>query len=463
MSAGAAEATNDRSLTLFVHGIGRQARESIERAKCLAEQFADLPLKVVDIAEDPAAAESGLVLVVPSLVLHSKGRPDRVIAGDLPGLSELAEHLGLVTPAPAEPLFTERALSQIWESNPDGVVVVDDDGKICFLNHACEVLLGRPAADLMGTPLAFHVAADGPTELEVPRGSQIATVELRTAPTIWDGRPAIIATLRDVTERKLMVDELRRTRAELARSNEDLDRVAAVAAHDLKTPLTVITGASELLAELYGDTSGYGPELVASITRSVSKMAALLDGVLEAARPGEGTVQPTDLGSLVRDVEHVLSEQLAAAGATLGVGPLPTVLVDPIQMMELFQNLISNAIKYRAHERPLHIEVSSDEIGDEVVISVADNGIGIGTDDRERVFTVFDRLPEGESQAIGHGIGLSICRRVVERHDGRIWIEGDGVGSTFKFSLPSRRVVGGGRKALEESGARSEGFEPPTF
>lgn len=442
-TAEAEEPIEELSLTLFVHGGGSQARKNIERAHGVAELFEHLRLKVVDIGEDPAAAESALILVVPSLVLDRNGIRDRIVAGDLPPVPKLVEHLGLVTRTPGVAVLRERAISLIWESNPDGVVVVDDDGKICFLNGACEELLGRKAADLIGTPLDFHVAADGPTELEIPRGSGVATVELRTAETVWEGQPAVIATLRDVTEQKLMLDELHRTRAELARSNEDLERFAAVAAHDLKAPLTVMTGAAELLEEFYGESEGHGPELVAAIRRSAAKMDALLDGVLDAARAGsELEVAATDLGAVIREVGRVLREQFEAAGGELVVaGAMPRMMVDPIQMTELFQNLISNAVKYRSKARPLRIEVSSLEADSEVVISVRDNGIGIEAADRERVFTIFDRLPLGEQQAEGHGLGLSICRRVAERHGGRIWVDGDGVGATIKFSLPADRLV----------------------
>lgn len=427
------------TLTLFVAGRGEQSQASILCARQLAGLFDDLALRVIDIVEDPAAAEAGLVLVVPSLVLGRPGQRDQIVAGALPSAVELAGHFGLVAPAqPVAPSEREHAISRIWESNPDGMLVIDAEGTVCFLNEACETLLGRPAAELIGTPLDFHLAPDGPTELEIPREGQSSTVELRTAQTVWDGRPAVMATLRDVTERKHLLDELLRTRAELTRSNEDLERFAAIVAHDLKTPLVVIKGAADMLGEVHRGVSKVdGKDFIDMIMRSVTRMTLLLDAVLDAAHAGADLdLQPTDLGPLVREVATTLHEQIVAAGATVELGPLPTVLVDPTQMTAVFQNLLANAIKYRSSQRALHVEVSSEEADGGVVITMSDNGIGIDAGDRERVFTMLDRLPSGRRQAEGHGIGLSVCKRVVERHGGRIWVDGQAEGTSFRFFLP---------------------------
>ncbi len=159
----------------------------------------------------------------------------------------------------------------------------------------------------------------------------------------------------------------------------------------------------------------------------------LVDGVLDYARSGELVVEKVSLRDVTADVAADLRPQLAAAGATLVVGELPDVRADPRQLRRVLQNLVGNALKFRGEDPP-RVEIAADRGREEWVVSVRDNGIGIDREDARRVFAMFSRV---QRRVEGSGIGLAVCRRVVEAHGGRIWVEpAEGGGSAFHFTLP---------------------------
>jgi signal transduction histidine kinase len=175
------------------------------------------------------------------------------------------------------------------------------------------------------------------------------------------------------------------------------------------------------------------PEVLALLRASTERARGLIDGVLTYARAGELTNERVALSSVMADVADDLRPSLAAAGATLDVGDLPEVEGDARQLRRLLQNLVGNAVKFRA-DAPPRVEVSAHDGSEGWVVTVRDNGIGVDSEHASRIFAMFARL-NGETE--GTGIGLAVCRRVVEAHGGRIWVEqAEGGGSAFRFTLP---------------------------
>jgi light-regulated signal transduction histidine kinase (bacteriophytochrome) len=246
---------------------------------------------------------------------------------------------------------------------------------------------------------------------------------------------------RRMVERSLSLtsQELNERNQELARSNADLRQFTYVVSHDLQEPLRSVTGYAQLLARRYrGQLDPRADELIEGAVDGARRMQIFIRDLLAYSRIGFDRVQlvPTAM-EVIRD--HALSNLTAAieeAGAAIESEPLPVVVGDPNQLVQLLQNLIANSIKFRRDEPPrVHLRAERD--GARWRFAVADNGIGIPDGARDRVFQIFQRLHPMDAYP-GTGIGLAIASRIVERHRGRIWIESEvGKGATFWFSLPA--------------------------
>jgi signal transduction histidine kinase len=244
-----------------------------------------------------------------------------------------------------------------------------------------------------------------------------------------------------------------RTR-ELQQMNEELQQFAYVASHDLQEPLRTITSFTQLLATRYsGKLDEDADEFITYIVTSSRRMTDLISGLLALVRLRK-TGQPTGAVSfekLLTDAETSLQASIRESEARIEHTPLPSLAVDTVQITQLFQNLISNAIKYRRSESPV-VKVSAKRTASEWVISVADNGQGFEQQYAERIFGLFQRLHSREVE--GTGMGLSISRKIVERHGGRIWAESEvGRGSTFHFSLPISLEVTRSAQTLKPAAA----------
>jgi signal transduction histidine kinase len=246
-----------------------------------------------------------------------------------------------------------------------------------------------------------------------------------------------------------MLANLRQRTQELARSNADLEEFAYVVSHDLKEPLRSVSGFVELLNRRYREQ--LDPTARGYIDRSLAgaeRMKALIDDLLLYARTSTGprTLQRVDTSAVVQDVLSALAKSIREAEARVEVGSLPVIQAEPPQIARLFQNLIANAIKFRRDEPPvirISAEVEPGARPDEEAwrFSVQDNGIGIESQYAERVFQVFKRL-HAQDEYPGTGIGLSICKKIAERHGGRIWLESEpGAGTTFHFTIAHRRAA----------------------
>ncbi|HYO67099.1 MAG TPA: ATP-binding protein [Archangium sp.] len=233
--------------------------------------------------------------------------------------------------------------------------------------------------------------------------------------------------------------ELAQRAQELSRSNADLEQFAYVASHDLPEPLRRVASYVQLLSRRYkGKLDADADAFIRYAVDGATRMQALINDLLAYSRVGTRGKEPVPVPvPLERSVERALSHlhlALRESGAEVEVEPLPWVKGDESQLAQLLQNLVGNAVKFRG-ERPARIRVSAQQEGDTVTVAVEDNGIGIEPQYYERIFAIFQRL-HGKEEYPGTGIGLSICKKIVERHGGRIWVESTpGQGSTFRFTL----------------------------
>jgi signal transduction histidine kinase len=241
-----------------------------------------------------------------------------------------------------------------------------------------------------------------------------------------------------LVENTEMLDRLRVTGADLLRSNQELEQFAYVASHDLQEPLRKVSSFAQLLATRYqGKLDGDADEFIGYMVDGVQRMQALIQNLLAYSRLGRKG-QPfaiTDSNAILKQSLSNLQGAIEESGAVVTTDLLPTVLADGTQLVQLFQNLIGNAIKFHGPEKPL-IHVRAESNGPEWSFSVRDNGIGIDRQYAERIFVIFQRL-HSRAEYPGTGIGLAFCKKIVERHGGRIWLGPEpGPGATFWFTLP---------------------------
>ncbi|MEB3180300.1 MAG: PAS domain S-box protein [Nostocaceae cyanobacterium] len=242
----------------------------------------------------------------------------------------------------------------------------------------------------------------------------------------------------EITELKRTEKEIKAANAELTRSNQELENFAYVASHDLQEPLRKINSFADLLAESYGGELGErGDRYINYITDGVTRMKALIQDLLLYSRVGrlELKKQPTDLNAVLSQVKADLSLAIAQSNAVITASVLPTVEANPIQMGQLLQNLLANGIKF-TRDIPPEIHIAAELHLTEWLISIRDNGIGIKPEYTEQIFVIFQRL-HSRNKYPGTGIGLAVCRKIIERHGGKIWVESEpGKGSIFYFTLP---------------------------
>ena len=277
---------------------------------------------------------------------------------------------------------------------------------------------------------------------EAVRWANVTVSAMRDA----NGTPQyLVCAIEDISQRKLVqellqasLDTQTRYAQELTRSNAELEQFSYVASHDLQAPLSTIAGYAQLLEKrCHNQLDAQGNKFIRNIVNSCERMQALIDDLLEYSRVGrsEKPFDVIDCNLVFEDACANLQLAIRQDRASVTRGDLPRVRGDSFQLLQLFQNLIGNAIKYRSSEAPM-VRVSASRQGDSWVFSVEDNGIGIAEQYHPRIFQLFQRL-HSQKQYSGTGIGLAICQRIVERHGGRLWVESEpNRGSTFYFSIP---------------------------
>lgn len=347
-------------------------------------------------------------------------------------------------------LVHERARAQaILDCIGEGVMVVDDQELVDYLNPAGGRLLQWNSGQAIGLPL-IRVFRTGDVVWKVggqlheavllrPDGSEVAVEYVVNDILEGDEVTGRVMAVRDVSERAEAAAALARKTQELERSNAELQRFAYIASHDLQEPLRTVISFTQILKKRYSAQLGAeGSELIDFAVDGARRMSMLIRDLLEFSRvqTQAGERRPVDTDVLMAQVATALSGLIEQTGAMIFQNPLPVVLADETQIHRLFQNLIGNGIKFRGARRP-EIRVSARCDGSFWVFSVSDNGIGIEPQYFDRIFVIFQRLHTREEYD-GTGIGLAICKRIVEAHGGRMWVESQvGKGSTFFFSLPA--------------------------
>lgn len=234
--------------------------------------------------------------------------------------------------------------------------------------------------------------------------------------------------------------DLSKKAEELARSNTELERFAYVASHDLQEPLRMVASYTQLLARRYkGKLDSEADEFIAFAVDGATRMQALINALLSYSRIGTKgkAFEPVNCNDVFNAALKNLQLAIEESKAVVTHGSLPTVMGDATQLGQLFQNLIGNAIKFRSDRKPPAIHVSTEQNSKECVFSFRDDGIGIDPQFSERIFIIFQRLHSKEEYP-GTGIGLALCKKIVERHGGRIWVESEpGKGATFSFTIPT--------------------------
>jgi light-regulated signal transduction histidine kinase (bacteriophytochrome) len=270
-------------------------------------------------------------------------------------------------------------------------------------------------------------------------------VEISLSPLDGPDGTSVTAAIRDVTERKLTARQLAENLKELRHSNESLEQFAHIASHDLQEPLRMVASYTQLLSRRYkGRLDAEADEFIAYAVDGTQRMKHLIEDLLLYSRAGKGgpLLAEFPVDRALREALNNLRPAIEESGAVVTSDPLPALVASESQMVQILQNLIGNAIKYRGERVPkIHVSVlqnTNDQNGEEWIFSVADNGIGIDSKYFDRIFQIFQRL-HGRQEYEGTGIGLAICKRILQQQGGRIWVESEPEqGSIFHFSLPLR-------------------------
>jgi PAS domain S-box-containing protein len=327
--------------------------------------------------------------------------------------------------------------------NPNPIVEVDLDGRICFANPGAQCLFPDLLPMQSSHPwlAGWSVLADAChrrvaiPDREVTVGERLYHQTMHYVPEF--DRLRIYGM--DITDRQQAEERLRQIADELKRSNSDLEQFAYVASHDLQEPLRMVTGFVQLLHRQYaGRLDADADKYIDFAVDGAKRMQTLINDLLAYARIGMRgrPATTTSAEAAFRQALANLCAGIEETAAEIARGELPEVRADDAQLVQLFQNLIGNALKFHG-QAPPKIRVEARRQDDEWLFSVTDNGIGIAPEFRDRIFLIFQRL-HGRGEYAGTGIGLAICKRIVDRHGGRIWVESQaGQGATFYFTLPT--------------------------
>ncbi len=354
---------------------------------------------------------------------------------------------------------SQAQLEALVHSASDAIVGKTLNGTITAWNPGAEKLFGYSSSEALGESLRMllpDVRADEESDIlaRIVRGESVEhfeTVRVRkdgknvdvsvTISPIRDSSGAIVGAskiARDITARKRAEKKLAEKMEELARSNAELEQFAYIASHDLQEPLRMVAAYTQLLAERYrGWLDADAEQFISYASEGALRMQALIQDLLAFSRVGRNCAAcvPVDCEAALEEVLLTLGPAMQESGAVVTHAALPVVWANRSHLTQVFQNLIGNAIKFRGKEPPA-ISVQAEKAGPQWLFSVSDSGIGIAPEQAGNIFVVFQRL-HTRTEYPGNGIGLAICKKIIEHCGGKIWVEARaGPGSVFKFTMP---------------------------
>ena len=350
----------------------------------------------------------------------------------------------------------EQSLRTVIRENVDGMLVIDRAGVVVFANPAAERLLGRPAQALEGTRLGFPLVPGESSEIDVIDGPAPRTAEMRVVAIDWEGQPAALASLRDVTERKRTQDELRRLStelelrvrertAQLEAAVSELEAFSYSVSHDLRAPVRAIHGFTTILEHQLGnDLPDEAVHSLERIKAGAKTMGTMIDELLKLSRLGRQPLAHTtvDLSALAHEIVAELRSSDPEHDVNVSIQQGLRVTGDEQLLRIALVNLLDNAFKFTRQTTNARVEISGAREDENLSVHIRDNGAGFDPKYADRLFSPFQRL-HAESEFPGTGIGLTTVKRVIHRHDGNITASGAlDRGASFSFTLPAATEPG---------------------
>ncbi len=355
----------------------------------------------------------------------------------------------------------DEQFKMVVESAPNAIILVNGEGNIVMINHQTEVLFGYHRTELIGEkmeilvperlkdkhPKLRRVFENEPSTRAMGAGRDLFAVrkdgseipiEIGLNPIKKEDGGYVLASIIDITERKKSEQAYKLYTKRIEAKNKELEQFTYIASHDLREPLNSITGLISLIFDSEKDKLDKDVlKKLDFISQSSFRMKDLIKGLMDYARLGKNSeLVNIDFNRVLEMVLSDVNSKIRANGAVITTDKLPSLIAYEIEIRLLFQNLISNAIKYRDAESDPKIHISATLNKDEYIFSVKDNGIGIPSDQKDKIFLLFQRL-HARNEYEGIGIGLAHCKKILELHNGKIWVESElGTGSVFYFSIP---------------------------
>ncbi len=438
-----------------------RVRSIIEGIQRVASGDFSSPITVTGEEDDLDAIATGINMLTEEIAHRDKESNEKqeAILNILEDVNEAKEELEKATVALTE---SEEKYRDLVENINDVFYATDENGTITYISPIVSHIMDYHPEDIIGRPFMEFIHEDDlerimeaftdivagnlhPSEYRVMKkdgGYQWVRTSSRPIKDENGKLLGLRGVLSDIQEKKEREERLEKALTDLEKSNKELEQFAYVASHDLQEPLRMVSSYLQLLNRRYGENlDDTAKEFIDFAVDGSTRMSGLIQDLLKFSRVGTKgkPFEPTEMKEVVDTALKNLEIAIQDHEATVSVDEMPVASVDAGQMVQLFQNLIGNAMKFNRPGMAPEVKVGLGGSDTEWEFTIADNGIGIPEDQLERVFVIFQRLHPREEYD-GTGIGLAVCKRIVERHGGRIWVESaEGEGSTFHFTIPKRR------------------------